>query len=636
MNFDEDSFSVDHKVKNDDENDGFGRIQLNDKEDGSVEKNVDNWGLEELSEEKTELQDTDKKDEAVVSHESGSLEKVTEESGKSALNETEESVELEELEDNAVEDLHSDSAKDESVLPEELLDAVEKRNTFEDPQGEAAESVSVSEELPESKKKERFSSRKGIKEKGNSPSEKKKHGRKSRKKQKEEEDEDLEFITLESVRDRSKMAKGEVIKDELLSSKKTKRRSVDAEAAKKEKAQKMAKRHWPLIIAGVVGVVVALCLLSFGVKHLMAKKAADNKEQPISIQEHEKNGNEEIQQLLNDYYSCYAEGNVEQILQYAQPMSDSEKSYIQMYSQYVEEYQNLVCYTKTGLEEGSYIVSVSFNVKYKDVTIAAPGMDFFYVRTSDSGSVYIDNTYSPFNLMYQEYTLDQNIIQMIQTYESGEDVIALQAGIQTNYDRVVEQDPALKTMVEETIANAVSAWQAEHQAALDQKAQEAQQQVQQEQETEEAAQQQEAANAETENKAWVYANDTVNIRQEPNETSAVLASAAKGSQIRQLATTESGWSKVKTGEIVGYIKSEYLAAEPVSGASGSGSLTEGQTITLTSSVNIRSSMSETSDRVGLAYAGEKVTIVQSYSEGWCKVNWNGQTGYIRSDILAQQ
>ena len=54
---------------------------------------------------------------------------------------------------------------------------------------------------------------------------------------------------------------------------------------------------------------------------------------------------------------------------------------------------------------------------------------------------------------------------------------------------------------------------------------------------------------------------------------------------------------------------------------------------LEDTVNIRSSMSEDSDRVGTAYAGETVTVVMSYAEGWTKVNWNGKTGYIKSSLL---
>lgn len=44
-------------------------------------------------------------------------------------------------------------------------------------------------------------------------------------------------------------------------------------------------------------------------------------------------------------------------------------------------------------------------------------------------------------------------------------------------------------------------------------------------------------------------------------------------------------------------------------------------------------MNETADKVGTAFSGEKVTVVMSYAEGWTKVNWNGQSGYIKTEFL---
>lgn len=463
------------------------------------------------------------------------------------------------------------------------------------------------------------------------------------------EQEELEFITHESVRDKSKMAEGTEIEDELISRKKTKRRSVDADAARVEKVQKIAKKNLHFIIIGAVVIIVAVCLLVFGVRRVMERRDAENSEQPLSSQEYERDENEQVNELVTAYYGCYADGDTDSILEYAYPMSDSEKSYIQMYAGYVEEYQDIVCYTKTGAEDGSYIVSASFNVKYQDVDTVAPGLDFFYVRTDENGSLYIDNVYSPFNLLHQEYSLDQAIVQLIQEYESGEDVISLQAGIQTSYEQALEKDPALRTMVEETLANAINTWNTEHEAAMQQQEEAAQQQIQQEQQAQEQQQQAQEQQqqiqeqqpqtdtvTETENRAWVYVNDTVNIRQEPNESSAVLASATRGSQVRQIATTSNGWVRVRTGDVEGYIKAEYISTEAASSTSSGGSISDGQTIRLTSSVNIRSAMSESSSRVGLAYAGESVTVVQSYGEGWCRVNWNGQTGYVRTDVLASQ
>ncbi|MCD8217717.1 MAG: SH3 domain-containing protein [Clostridiales bacterium] len=484
---------------------------------------------------------------------------------------------------------------------------------------------------------------------------------------------DLEFISQESVKDKSKTATGEVIEDEIISRKKTRRRSVDAGAARKEKVQKIARKNLIPILIGIVVAIVVIAAAVIGIRKTMEKKAAENKEQPVSSQEYETDAYEQINEVVTNYYACYADGDVSTILQYAYPMSETEQTYIQMYSEFVESYENIVCYTKTGADDSSYIVSVSFDVKYNEIETTAAGMDFFYVRTAEDGTAYIDNTYSPFNLLYQEYTLDQETLQLIQTYEQSEDVIALQAGVQTKYEQALEQDEALRTLVEGDLATAISTWQSEYESVLAEKAAAAAEQVGESQsdeaadtssdetsdssdETSDSSDEDDSDGAadesdadekssddtedassessETEEKAWVYVTDTVYIRENPSESADVLASATAGSQIRQLAVTSDGWTKVKSGDIVGYIKSEYISTSSSSSSSSSTGFSAGTTITLTSSVNIRSSMSESSDRIGLAYSGEKVTVVMSYSEGWTKVTWNGKTGYIRTDILA--
>lgn len=68
-------------------------------------------------------------------------------------------------------------------------------------------------------------------------------------------------------------------------------------------------------------------------------------------------------------------------------------------------------------------------------------------------------------------------------------------------------------------------------------------------------------------------------------------------------------------------------------ATNSASIAEGTVIMLENTTNIRSGMSEDSSKVGTAYAGEKVTVVMSYAEGWTKVKWNGETGYIKTSLL---
>ena len=54
-----------------------------------------------------------------------------------------------------------------------------------------------------------------------------------------------------------------------------------------------------------------------------------------------------------------------------------------MYSQYVEAYQSIRCYTKQGLDDKSYLVSVYLEMKFAGVDTVAPGLSFFYVQTND-------------------------------------------------------------------------------------------------------------------------------------------------------------------------------------------------------------------------------------------------------------
>ena len=388
---------------------------------------------------------------------------------------------------------------------------------------------------------------------------------------------DLEFISHETARDRSKMASGDKIEGTHVSKKKTTRRAVDSAEAKREKSVKFAKKNIHWIIIAVIAIIVLLVLARYAIRTNRANRAAENQELPVSTQEYETDAYEEINELLENYYDCYAQGDTETILQYAYPMSDSEKSYIQMYSAYVDSYENVTCYTKTTDEEGVYIVSASFYVEYTGIDTAAAGMDFFLIRTDSSGNYYIDNIYSPFNLVYQEYSLDQTVVTLIQDYESGDDIISLQASVQTRYEQALESDKELSALVEGTLADAISVWITEHEAEIAEKAAAAAAAVESEDSSDSSDSTDTAETSdtsdtgespvtsdgtsytETESRAWVTVTDTVNIRSEPSENGEILASALSGSEVRQIAVTSNGWVKIYTGDITGYIKQDYIS-----------------------------------------------------------------------------
>lgn len=384
--------------------------------------------------------------------------------------------------------------------------------------------------------------------------------------------------------------------------------------------------------------------------------AADTTEISGAEGTYEVDSNEEINTLITNYFNAYANGDTDTIATLATPLSDLEKSYISMYSQYVEAYQSIRCYTKQGLDDKSYLVSVYLEMKFAGVDTVAPGLSFFYVQTNDDGSLYINNAYSYFNLNMLEnnpdaaYPLDDNVKKLIDKFEKQDDVVALLADVQSKYETALSADANLATMANTTLADAYNAWAATINSSAP--AAEADTTAQAETPATEASAAESVPEAETpaaetpaaETPAdtsgvtaandTVYALDTVNIRSEANESGSVVGRATVGTSFTRTGTTADGWSQVEYNGTTAYIKSDYLTtdASQTSGQSQN-TVAAGESVRLSDTTNIRSSMSETADRVGVAYSGETVKVIESYAEGWSKVEWNGKTGYIKTDLL---
>lgn len=401
----------------------------------------------------------------------------------------------------------------------------------------------------------------------------------------------------------------------------------------------------------------------------------------------EKDAYPQINELFDKYYKAYANGNTKKLAKLAEPMSDVEKSYISKLSEYVKKYKNMSCYTKKGLDDNSFIVSVSLEIKFKNIKTTAPGLETFYVRKRDDGSYYIDNLYGQFNSKMNEivgqnensegeavasagsFEADENVSALIEEFNQQEDVVALQTEIQQKYEAALASDEDLKTLIENTIPDAYTVWasdqvaaakkaeedkkaaeEAEKKAAEEEAAKKAEEEKKAAEEAAKKAAEEEAAKkAEEEKKAAeqaasviVYATDKVNVRAEASETADILGQLEVGSKTTRLEEKD-GWSRIDySGGTQGYVKSEYLSTEAPAAletpadeapAQSSGALTEGAVITIKESVNIRKSMGEDAEKIATAFAGEKVTVIMSYAEGWTKVTYGDKTGFIKTELL---
>lgn len=420
------------------------------------------------------------------------------------------------------------------------------------------------------------------------------------------------------------------------------------------------KKNIRYISSGVVVVILIIVLaVTAGGQRKETEGTQESKQENGAVEDKTEDQNSfetdavpEINTLIQSYYGAYASGDIAALETYATPISDLEKGYIAMMGQYVTKYENIQCHTKPGLNENEYYVVVEVaDTHYAGIETTMSTLSSFYVRQNESGGYYIDNLYSSFNWELQELEMDSQVRDFIIAYEQQEDVKQLIAAVQEKIDAVLEADAALKTMSEVTIPQAIQAWVAQVTGGTEGNAPEettppAEEPTGTEQTPEEPAdtpdENQQGAATET-----VYATDNVNIRREPDETSEQVGSALAGASFTRTATTDSGWSEIDYNGGKAYIKSDYLSTEAPAqnegdtgntGNAGGGVnyLQPGETVTMGEGLNVRASMSEDAERLGTAEVGDTVTVVLSYAEGWTKVEWNGQTGYIRTDLLLNQ
>ena len=345
---------------------------------------------------------------------------------------------------------------------------------------------------------------------------------------------------------------------------------------------------------------------------------------------------DEITQLLQNYYTAYVSADLDTLANIAYPMTDNEKSYIGVVSQYYETVSDITVYSKAGLENGSYFVSVENNIKFYGVDTVAPTLDFFYIATDDNGQLYINNVYSKFNRTYAEEELDSGIVSLISKYTSDSDFANLQESVQSKYDEAVNGDANLKEMLETTLTGAIKQWyttvrvdnstqtteqtteqsseqQADDQTAADQSSQAADQNAQNAQNTDQAAQNTADQNAQNtdqaaQNTADQNAQNTQNTDQAAQNTADQNAQNTQNTDQAAQNTTDQAAQDTQP--------SEY-------------------TVQTTDVVNVRSIADPNGKLLGKLTEGVKLTAYGTYGE-WTKISYSGSengVGFIKTELL---
>ena len=352
---------------------------------------------------------------------------------------------------------------------------------------------------------------------------------------------------------------------------------------------------------------------------------------------------DEITQLLQNYYTAYVSADLDTLANIAYPMTDNEKSYIGVVSQYYETVSDITVYSKAGLENGSYFVSVENNIKFYGVDTVAPTLDFFYIATDDNGQLYINNVYSNFNRTYAEEELDSGIVSLISKYTSDSDFANLQESVQSKYDEAVNSDANLKEMLETTLTGAIKQWYTT--VRVDNSTQTTEQSTEQttEQSSEQQADDQAAADQSSQatdqnaqNTADQNAQNAQNTDQAAQNTTDQSAQNAQNTdQAAQNTADQNAQNTQNTDQAAQNTTDQSAQNAQNTDQAAQDTQPSEYAVQTTDVVNVRAIADPNGKLLGKLTEGVKLTAYGTYGE-WTKISYSGSengVGFIKTELL---
>ncbi len=381
----------------------------------------------------------------------------------------------------------------------------------------------------------------------------------------------------------------------------------------------------------------------------------------------QENAYPEVNALIEEYYTASANGDADTIASIYKGLEETELLKAVAAADYIDEYQNITVYTKTGPVAGSFAAYVYNEVKLYDYEKAIPGLDSFYICTDDAGKLYINGDIA-----------ESSEIEYLKQINLQADVIDLNNKVATIYNDMVNSDETLaellttmRSELQVSVGEALATSEANALASEDS-----------EEEKDDAAIEASSA-TNTVTTHTIRATDVVNIRKSDSETADIISKTSRGDEFKQLEALANGWSKIEYKGSVAYVKTEFFEvvgeetveveadsdaasegtkaestatdADTDNNATGTGSDTgknnassesssNGTKVSSTATgkmqvsdtVRLRQSQSTDSDVLKMIYAGSTVNVVEQYSNGWAKVEYSKKTGYIKSEFLTKE
>ncbi|MDD7389744.1 MAG: SH3 domain-containing protein [Lachnospiraceae bacterium] len=352
--------------------------------------------------------------------------------------------------------------------------------------------------------------------------------------------------------------------------------------------------------------------------------------------------NPDINELFTTYFADLAKGDVKALGKIMVKAPD--KDTVAKESEYIEDYQNIKCYSKKGILDDTYVVYVYYEVKFKNIDTLAPSMIREYVCTNEDGALYINNgeVSGEVASWLEEVQTSDSAVSLINRV--NEDLAKAASSDQKLYDLIAKLNEGAGT--EETSAGETTAKKEEAETTKEETKKEETAKAETEKETtkEETSKEETTAKEttkaaettakETEYKAFdkkttMYAQENLNIRKKASADSKLMGKLIAGDSVTALGTTGE-WTVISYKGGKAYILSELLGKKkPDLGVSFK---SVDETVEATQNVRMRKQPDANAEVVGTLPGGTKVKRT-GYDSKWSKIVYDGKTVYVASEYL---
>ncbi|MBR1477630.1 MAG: C40 family peptidase [Lachnospiraceae bacterium] len=124
----------------------------------------------------------------------------------------------------------------------------------------------------------------------------------------------------------------------------------------------------------------------------------------------------------------------------------------------------------------------------------------------------------------------------------------------------------------------------------------------------------------------------LNVRAAGSKESKLVGKLPKDAACEVLDFTEDGWAHITSGEVEGYVSTDYLLTGPDARVKAKG-LVSTVAVANTDGLNIRENPDTTAPVVSQILKGEELEFVEKLDNGWVKVSIDGDEAYVKEEFV---